>query len=360
MTKKHILIFYGSKNNSYILDSLINLLNNFNYKKYNVDLYLEEDKKFLKQKLPKNVNIKEYKVLKRKIVHKIQNFLNQIIFKIKYYNKYDCAILYSIYSYAGNFVVRNASKKRILYIHSDYTKTLSDNDFREFFVSRHIYDFNNIVFVSNESKNNFLKYYPSLVTKSIVINNQIDYLTIEEKGKEKISLKINKKDINLIFVGRLEDKIKKVSLQLKLINDLRKEIPNIKLYIVGDGIDKNAYELYTKDNALEDNVIFLGEKNNPYPYIKKCDYLLLTSVYERFPVIFMESLVLKTNIISTLKISDELFSLGDNFGFLISKQYNKMKEEIKKILLNNKSNMKKFDFEKINKKRIEKLEELID
>lgn len=362
MTKKKLLIFSYNLEMGGIEKALINLLKSINYNKYEVDLLLEENKGVFKRKVPKKVNIKEYKVYKNKIkpIQKLQNFFNQLKFKIKNYHKYDCAILYATYSYAGNYVVRNASKNKIMFIHSDYTNLYNEENYRNFFTSRNIYEFNNLIFVSNESRNNFLKYYPSLSKKTHVINNLINYEEIEKKSQEKIKEKIKKTDINLLFVGRLEEETKKITTQLKLIKDLKDDIPNIKLFIVGDGIDKFAYESYIEDNNLQDYIFMLGNKTNPYPYIKKCDYLLLTSKYEGYPLVFTESLVLKTGVISTIKVSDDVFEIGNNYGFVISKQYNKMKEEIKNILVNKEKKKTKFNFEEINKNRVELLEKLID
>ena len=362
MTKKKLLIFSYSLNTGGIERALINLLKNIDYNKYEVDLFLEEAKGIYKKNVPKKVNIKEYKVYKNKIkiISKIQNFYNKIKFKLKNYYKYDCSILYATYSYAGNFCVRTASKNRIMFVHSDYTNIYNEEDFRNFFTTRNIYEFNNLVFVSKESRDNFLKYYPSLSNKTHVINNLINNEEIEKKSTEKIKEKIKKTDINLIFVGRLEEESQKITTQLKLVKDLLSDVPNLKLFIVGDGIDRVAYESYIEDNKLKDNIFILGNKQNPYPYIKKCDYLLLISKYEGYPLVFTESLVLKTDVISTIKVTDDYFEIGKNYGFIVSKQYNKMKEEIKTILLNKESNKTKFNFEKINKDRIARLEKIFD
>lgn len=360
--KKKLLIYANTMCIGGIEKSLINLLKSLDNEKYIIDLVLESKEGELLDEIPLYINISQYKVFKYKfkLLQKTLNFFNQIIWFLKNNKKYNCAILYTPYSLAGNFCVRAASTNKIIYIHSDYTNIYNENDFKNFFESRNITDYENIIFVSNESKNNFLKYYPNLKSKTEVINNIINYKEIQKNCEEKIKEHINKKDINLLYVGRLEEDSKRISIQLKLVKDLIKEIPNLKLYIVGTGVDENMYKNYIISNKLEKHIIMLGNKNNPYPYIKKSDYVILTSKYEGYPVVITESIVLKTDVISTIKVSDEIFEIGNNYGFLISKEYQQMKFDLKNIILSNQKNINDFNFEKINKNRLEKLEKIIN
>lgn len=358
--RKNILISANTLCIGGIEKSLINLLKNIDLKKYNVDLILEHATGELLNEVPTNINILEYKPynLRIKIVQKILNLLKQTRYKLTLKNAYDISICYATYSYPDNFITRLASKNRILFVHSDYTKLYNQTELLDFFNKRHINEFSKIVFVSNESKKNLIKYYPNIVDKSIVINNIIDIEKIKKLSEEQIENIFNKKDINLLFVGRLEESSKNIIFQLSKIQELKKTYKNIKLYIIGDGPDKEKYINYINDNKLNDNIVMLGQKSNPYPYIKKCDYLLLTSNYEGYPVIFNEAITLKKDIISTIKISDNYTCIGDNFGFLISKDNFIL--EIKNILDNKLHNNNKINIEDINNKRINDIEELIN
>ena len=342
--------------------SLINLLKNIDKSQFKIDLMLEERSGELIKEVPKNINILEYKVynLKNKFIQKLLNFLNQIKWTLKYKNKYDTSICFATYSYAANKVARILSKNRILFVHSDYTKIYNETELKEFFDTRNLSDFNIIIFVSNESKENLIKFYPNIVDKSLVINNIIDINEIKEKSEYKIEKIYNKNNINLLFIGRLEEESKNISTQLKLIKDLSIDIPNIKLFIVGDGPNKNDYIKYVRENNLEKYIEFIGQKENPYPYIKNADYVLLTSNYEGYPVIFNESILLKTDILSTIKISDDYTCIGENFGYLLSNNYNETLNELKIILKTKKHKKTNINLEEINKKRLKKLEELLN
>lgn len=359
---KKILICANSLCIGGIEKSLINLLKNIDKSQFKIDLMLEERSGELIKEVPKNINIFEYKVynLKNKFIQKLLNFLNQIKWTLKYRNKYNTSICFATYSYAANKVSRISSKNRILFVHSDYTKIYNENELKQFFDTRNLSYFNKIIFVSNESKENLIKFYPNIVDKSLVINNIIDINEIKEKSECKIEKKYNKNKINLLFIGRLEEESKNISTQLKLIKDLSIDIPNIKLFIVGDGPNKNDYIKYVRENNLEKYIEFLGQKENPYPYIKNADYVLLTSKYEGYPVIFNESILLKTDILSTIKISDDYTCIGENFGHLLSNNYNETLNELKIILKTKKHKKTNINLEEINKKRLKQLEELLN
>ena len=82
------------------------------------------------------------------------------------------------------------------------------------------------------------------------------------------SLKINKKDFIILFVGRLAEE-KNVEFLINSQKELIKKYKNIKLIIVGDGPDKEKYEKLSKDLDLEDNIIFTGKvswEDMPYYY----------------------------------------------------------------------------------------------
>lgn len=72
-----------------------------------------------------------------------------------------------------------------------------------------------------------------------------------------------------------------------------------KVIFVGDGKDSNDYKKRVQELNLEKEIIFLGRKKNPFPYVKKSDCVLLTSEYEGSPVVFTETMILNKPIITT-------------------------------------------------------------
>jgi len=342
MTKNNILLFYSELEKT----NIIYFLNNIDYKQYDVDLILEENIK-IKKEIPKKVNIIKYNNNRlKKILFKIQ-------FKFKYKNKYDTSIVYSSDNLFSNSLIRLASKNRIIFINNN---KLTEFNYREYFIKRHIYDFNKIIIKTHQEEKQFLKYYPTLSKKTHVINSFINYEEIEKLSKETINEKIRKTDKTILLITELNEEKNKLLNIMNIIKEIKNEIKNIKLYIIGDGIDKYAYESFIEDNKLEDTIHLLGNKENTYPYIEKCKYILLKSK-EELDKYLIPCLVLKTQIITTCRYSDDTINIGDNYGFIISNNLNKQKEDFINVI--NNKNKCHFDYKNLNKEKMIILEKSI-
>ncbi len=355
--KKRLLFTVKNLEVGGIEKAQINLLNNINYNKYDVTLILEEKKGELLDKVNKKVNIRELKVSNNDnvIIRKLINAIRKLRFKILEYDTYDFSCCYTTYSYSCNKLTKIASINTAFYVHSDYKYVYdTEEEYREFFDSRKVNEYTRIIFVSNESKDAFLEYYPNLKDKTLVLNNFIDTEEIITKSKEKIDANRIKNKKLLVFVGRLDDSSKKLKRAINLV----KEIKDFELWIVGDGPDRGRYEAFTKDCKVEDRVTFFGRQLNPYPYMAKADYIILTSDYEGFPVTYLEAITLNKDIITTIPTSDDYIDIKE-YAHIISKDEKEMVKEVKNII-GEYHKYKKIDINKIQKERIKKLEELFN
>lgn len=339
--------------------SLVNLVNKIDKDKYRVTIILEEKDGELLETLDKSILVKRFKVSnnKNKVVRKVVNLLRRCTYAIFNYHIYDFSCCYATYSYSGNKITRLSSLNNSIYVHSDYSYIYPDlEDFRCFFDTRNIYDFRTIFFVSNESCRKFTKIYPGLKSRCLVFNNFIDVSEIEALSKEKISLSKPKGRTLFVFVGRLDDVSKKLGRAFKLVASLDKTI----LWVVGDGPSMEDYQKEVKKLGIEEKVVFLGSKTNPYPYMKKCDYLILTSNYEGFPVVYLEGLALKKKFITTIKVSDDVIKIGKNYGEVIPTNDKKMLEQVREILNSKDKKEITLNIEEIQNMRMEKLESIFD
>ncbi|HHV7383888.1 TPA: glycosyltransferase, partial [Escherichia fergusonii] len=89
---------------------------------------------------------------------------------------------------------------------------------------------------------------------------------------------------------------------LRSLAIVKETYPNVILYIVGtyekDNLKSTIDHLIEKYD-LYDNVIFTGFSDNPYPYIKSAKALILSSIFEGFPGVVIESIALGTPVIAT-------------------------------------------------------------
>lgn len=363
---KEILIAAHSLGLGGIETSLVTLLKELE-KRYKITLVLEKKEGIFLDKINPEIKIIEYTPNNNSnvIIRKAINMIKQIKFKIKYKNKYEFSAAYATYSLSGGFVARTASKNSALWIHADYL-TLNYNDeekTKEYYRTLKYNEYKNIVFVSQEARNNFIKLFPEAKEKAIYCNNLIDKKSIIEKAEKEIEKedieKINKKEETIFLnIGRHDERQKRLTRIIQVAQKLKEEKMNFKVLFVGDGQDSELYKRQVKEQQLEDKIIFLGKKQNPYPYYKISDCVILTSDYEGYPVVFLESMILKKPIITT-KVSD-YEQIENKFGLVTTKDINDIYQKVKQFIENGYKINQEFDTEKYNQEIIETLEKIIN
>ena len=137
-------------------------------------------------------------------------------------------------------------------------------------------------------------------------------------------LNITKKDHVLLFVGRLAEE-KNVEFLLNVMPKLKKKNKNIKLLIVGDGPDKNKFEVLTKKLEIDDKVVFTGKvpwEDVEY-YYHLAEIFVTASKSETQGLTVVEAMAAG---IVPVCISDEAFSSAftdklDGFSFRSEDEY---------------------------------------
>ncbi len=335
--------------------SLVLLLNELS-KDYDITLVLEENTGVLKDSLNASIKVKEYSLSNSKnvLLRKIKNGVKRLFWYLKHHNKYCFSCNYATYSIIGSRLAQISSKNSYLYIHSDYTKVYSSKkDMINFFNQHFINKYQGLIFVANEAKNNFLKYmYHS---NTYVINNLIDYKNIIQKSKEQVEFMFDNKKVSFLFVGRLDNTSKNFEL---LLNSFAKINKKANLYIIGEGYYKEEINKIIKKLQIQNSVFLLGEKLNPYPYMKNADCLILTSKYEGFPVVYLEALVLNKQMITTVPVSDDNIKISNYFICVDQNDkavYNEMQKIKKDTIINYDLN-----YNSLNKSNLEKIIKLIE
>ena len=341
--------------------ALITLLNFLAEKGYDITLVLEKKEGVFLNKISEKIKIVEYSVSNDKnlIKRKFVNFLAQIKFKLKYNNKFDFSASFATYSIPGSFVARTSSKNSALWGHADYLTLFNDNkeEMRDFFVKRKYNEFEHVVFVSEEGKNSFLALFPEMESKTVVCNNLINAEEIIKRANENVT-DLEKESIpTFVNIGRHDEKQKKLSRIIEATCRLKAENEKLRVILVGDGKDTRMYKEMVKKYDLEDYIIFLGRKENPYPYFNLSDCVILSSDYEGYPVVYLESFVLNKPIITT-KLSD--YEQVEGRGIVVEKNVDSIYNAMKNFIKNGYVLTNKFDYKKYNEDIIGKIENLIN
>lgn len=338
--------------------ALITLLKELS-KEYDITLALEKKQGIFLNEVPENIKIITYEASNNKIVifRKIANFIKQLLFKTKYKNKFDFAGCFATYSFPASFVSRTASKNSCLWVHNDYMNFYDNNAiaYRKFFGDLKIYDFKKIIFVSDLDKKIFETQFPEFKSKAYVCNNLIDYNKILNQADEEIEdFQRNDKITTFINIGRHDEKQKKLSRIINATKKLNKEGYKFRVVFVGKG---TATKKYKEMAEKIKNIEFLGAKKNPYPYLKNSDALLMSSEFEGYPVVFIESQILNKPIITT-EVSDSKSDIEGKYGLVVEKSDNGVYKGMKEFLDKGYKPIK-FDPEKYNQDILGKLKDIM-
>ena len=132
------------------------------------------------------------------------------------------------------------------------------------------------------------------------IYNPLNKNEIIKNSKRKIVFSFFKKNTtNFISIGRLVDQKDHLTI-LKSFKKLKQKTNyKFRLLIIGKGINKDFLKEYVKKNNLSPYVKIMNFQKNPYPYLKRSEVLILSSLYEGLPNVLLESLSLKKFVISS-------------------------------------------------------------
>lgn len=363
--KKNMIIYMSKLSVGGMEKALLNLIKNSNLKKnYNITIYLlySMEDKYLKE-LEEQVNIKllwkkEWNLL-GKLVCIVKILIDMIKLKI-FKNSYDVAICYPYQHSILALLTLNSSENNIIFLHNNIEKKYGDN-VSKYIKKMHFNKFKKIIAVSNDAIEVFKKLVPDYRGETAVIHNYIDGKDILIKSVESIeetNLFSEKDGPIFINIARHEEKSKKISRIINSSKRLLDEGYKFKVILIGDGEDHKKYSEMIHNFNIDKNVILLGKKINPYPYLKSSDCFLLSSSYEGYGIVLDEARILDVPIIST-DVADAKLILEDGYGILCKNSSDGVYDGMKEYLDNGFSLAKRFDYNKFNQEITKLLDEFV-
>lgn len=210
--------------------------------------------------------------------------------------EFDCAITYHGQSPERllNLLYRTHAKKKVAWIHGEFNNSL--DHYRR--MNAYYAQMDHMFFVSNHTLNSFLDKFTMDRSKCTVYYNPIDKQEILDKAKLPCDIAFDPEYINLVTVGRVsaekgQDMIPAVTRQL-----LDAGHP-VRWYIIGDGDMRPRVEHLCREQGVEDDVILLGTRTNPYPFMANCHIYVQPSYTEGYSTTICEAGMLGKAIVGT-------------------------------------------------------------
>ena len=315
--------------------SLFGLLQAMDYSQYEVDLFIHRHQGELMQFVPKEVNllpeISAYSCIESPMTEAMSKVQFGVMWgrlkakwRARKYQPEDASKpQYAIYQYIAqevapylpsldkygeydlaisflqphNYVLSKVkAKKKACWIHTDYTKVEFDAEAELPVWS--MYD--HIVSISPDVTKSYLQVFPSLKDKIVEIENILSSKFVRKRAEEiDVSDEIPKKkeNINILSVGRFSD-AKNYDNVPDICRRIREKGMDLHWYIIGFG-DETLIRQKIQEVDMEDYVIILGKRTNPYPYIKACDIYAQPSRYEGKSVTVREAQMLCKPVVIT-------------------------------------------------------------
>lgn len=390
---KKILFVARDLSSSGVTTSMINYIDELSKSRdLKIDLLLNKNKGDYVNNISKDINIYEVTYSKEYFNHRLKleeaksklnifSFIIYFIIKVLYilcdklftkniidnyvikkinnkFDKYDLIIDFEGYGYyLSKYVAINfRDSKKIMFIHDENLDWFDK-------VKDYFKYYDNFCCVSDYVRDKFIEKYPELESKTIVIYNLIDTDKIIKLSKEDCELNKYNDVIKLCTVGRLAHQ-KGYDILVDSASILKSNNIKFKWFIIGNGYLEEELSKLIHDKELDDYVILMGLKKNPYPYIKNCDIYVQTSRHEGFGITIAEAKILNKAIVST-NLGSIREQIDNNVNGLLcnidstdiaSSIMELIKDKNKVKLFEN--NLKKFKFS--NKEQIDKLISLID
>ncbi|MDK4116567.1 glycosyltransferase [Staphylococcus pseudintermedius] len=412
--KEKILLYPGGMKHNGITTSVINLLANINYDKYDVTVFtnntnnveqlnnlqsLNDNVRIVLRRGPMIATFKElyqnefvrqrgiYKSFEKRLYPKA--LFEREFRKIFGDSQFDYAIDYSGYAmFWSNLVLASGAKKKYILLHSDIKSDMERTvkgkrphyQNLKGVISLYPY-FDKLVSVSEATKklnqSNFggLKLKNRHIASRNTINiEKINQLvdddsdlfekngtpvlpTLTEHGME--AIEFSQDDFKIVSVGRLSPE-KGFDLLIKAVAELAPKYPQLKLYILGDGPLKGTLKSLVEQLGIQNHVYFLGQRRNPFFIVKRADVFALTSHYEGQSMVILEALTVGKHVLASDIIANRYVLEDEKYGMLVEKNEVDIAKGLEQFINGTNKDYAKFDAVAYNEETIQEFYSLLE
>lgn len=285
--------------------ALVNLLNTLNSNQYIVDLLIMKQvhtEQSLIAQVPSWVRVCDAGAINQKVRDNLwqgdyrwgaavaQAFVQD--------NVYDVAFSYGEWCYHEFVAEKVAAYHKAIWIHTDITR-LPTTEVVELFA--HYPHYQSYIFAAEGILQHAVQIYPILRHKAAVIHNWIDGETVLKQSLQPIEDFQFRMPCRIVTIAHVRQEKGYLRL-VETANILKKEGLNFEWLCLGRiCVPEYQKRLLQKiaNYGLQERVVFLGERANPYPYMCMADLCALLSDYEAIPLSISEAHILGKPVVAT-------------------------------------------------------------
>lgn len=367
--------------------SLVNLLNRIDYNRFYVDVYILTENDMMLEFINENANVyfKTSKLEKSlaKLIHRSNGLSYNILMIIQKLQRRVLRALVCIplvgASFLGPYVQTHydavfaleqgivqryalsklVSKRKHAFYHngnlekySKYKKLFSSFD-SIVVVSRTLMDA--IVEKGLEAQSR-VSYMHNLIPQDEILAGSFEY--------EPVGMSVDKR-LKIVSCGRLYYE-KGFDFAVKVAFQLKKNHGDCFIwYIIGDGREKESLDKLIIELGLSDQVVIVGWKKNPYPYIAGCDIYVQPSRLESYGITIVEAQVLGKVVVATDTLGAKEVIEDGKTGLICKASIQEITKTIEYVIGNEalceriRKNVCNIDFEKRNETALQQFFKLL-
>jgi glycosyltransferase involved in cell wall biosynthesis len=145
--------------------------------------------------------------------------------------------------------------------------------------------------VSDRSLRDFISVFPFIESRIQHIGNGIDFRDLPERRI------FNSAEKHLVHVGGFTFEKNHEGL-LRIFARVRREVTNVRLWLVGDGNLVEKTRLTARQLGIDSQVEFVGARMDALSFITSADAMLLPSIIEGLPAVIVEAFYCRTPVVA--------------------------------------------------------------